>query len=293
MKVQEAIVLVIILVLVGAAAGIGIFYRTTDPQIEATGIRGEHVVYQGSGLYRYNPASFAREGVVWDVINLFIALPLFAIAILASLKGSLRGRLLLGGLLAYFFYVYLSCAMMYAFNNFFLVYISIFSLSMIAFVFNSRHIDVPGLPSRMGPRFPRRLFIGYSSVLGLTLVVLWLARIIPMMRTGQFPEDLAGLHTLGSQALDLGLLVPMAISTAVLLWKKSAWGYFLLSMSMAVGLMMFISIPSWITVPLIQDGKTNLFEAIPFFVLSLIGIGLAAVFFINVRGKRADISGRS
>lgn len=258
---------------------------------EATTIRGQLTTYQSGGIYKYNPAFFVREGVVWDVINLFIALPLFLLASIAALRNSLRGRLLLGGLLAYFFYVYLSCVMMYAFNNLFLVYVAIFALSMVAFALNADRIGIEKLPTRMRQRFPRRLFIGYALALALALIVLWLGRIVPIMRTGLLRAEYAGLHTVGSQALDLGLLVLLAVATAQLLIKRSAWGYYLCSVAMALGLMMFISIPAWITVPLIQDGKTNLFEAIPFFILSLAGIALAAVFSLNVQGKAAGASG--
>jgi len=78
-------------------------------------VRGEHATYQGSGLYRYDPASVAREGVVWDVIDLCLALPLFAAAIVLSQHNALRGRLLLGGMLFYFVYKYLMYAVMVAF----------------------------------------------------------------------------------------------------------------------------------------------------------------------------------
>src|SRR5512145_2401075 len=98
MKIHIALsALVFFLVLIATTTGI--FYRTPGSPIEYVTVRGESAVYQGSGLYRYDPAWFALEGIVWDVINLVIGLPLFAIAIYQSQRNSLRGRLLLGGLL--------------------------------------------------------------------------------------------------------------------------------------------------------------------------------------------------
>jgi len=193
----------------------------------------------------------------------------------------------MGGLLAYFWYVYLGSVVMYAFNRFFLVYIAIFSLSMVAFVLNFQHVKVPELPPRMGRKFPRRLFIAYSTGLGVVLTFLWLVRLVPIMFSGQFPEEFAGLLTFGSQALDLGFIVPLVLATAALLAKKSPWGFYLASVAMPVGLMMFISIPAWITVPLVHDGKTNILEAIPFFAISLLGLVLAAIFYLNVNPRMA------
>lgn len=67
------------------------------------------------------------------VINLSIGLPLFAVAIYLSQRNSMRGRLLLGGLLFYFFYVYAMAMTGHAFNRLFLVYVAIFALSAVAF----------------------------------------------------------------------------------------------------------------------------------------------------------------
>lgn len=53
-----------------------------DSPIAYTTVRGGHAIFQGTGLYRYDPAWFALEGIVWDVINLFVGLSLFAVAII-------------------------------------------------------------------------------------------------------------------------------------------------------------------------------------------------------------------
>jgi hypothetical protein len=286
---RQAAISAITFVLVLAATATGIFYRTDGSPFTGVSARGQAVSYQGSGLYKLDPSYFAREGRVWDCVNLFIGLPLFAIASIFAFRGSLRGKLFSGGLLAYFFYVYLGSAMMYALNAFFFVYVAIFALCIVGFVMNVQGIALSQLPSQFGPRFPRRLFIGFAIVLASALVVLWVGRVVSVVRTGLMPVEYAGLNTLGSQALDLGLVVPLALGSAVLLWSKSPWGYLLCSAAMTFGLMMFLSILAWVVVPLIQDGKTNLLEAIPFFAFSVVGIALAAVFYLNV--KRRTTSG--
>lgn len=88
--------MVFMLILFVSAAGV--FYRTSGSPFRYATVRGETVVFQGNGLYRYDPAWFAREGIVWDAVNLFIGLPLLAAAIYLTFRGSLRGRLLLEGL---------------------------------------------------------------------------------------------------------------------------------------------------------------------------------------------------
>jgi hypothetical protein len=277
--------LIFLLVLVATATGI--FYQTPGSPIEYTTVRGEQVIFRGNGLYRYDPASFAREGVIWDVINLFIGLPLFAVAIYLNQRNSLRGRLLLGGLLFYFFYVYVLAMTGYSFNRLFLVYVAIFALSAVAFFVNLHGIDVARLPAQISSRFPHRLFIGFTFIMGALLVFLWLGRIIPIMVTDRFPPDMAGMTTLVSQGFDLGMIVPLLLSAGILLWRRSPWGYWLVSISLSYGLLMCITLPAWIAVPLIQDGKINPIEAGPFLVLCLGGLVLAGMFYGNVQEEKA------
>jgi hypothetical protein len=273
--------LIFLLVLVATATGV--FYQTPGAPIEYTTVRGEQALFQESGLYRYNPVSFVREGVIWDGINLFIGLPLFAFAIYLNQKNSLRGRLLLGGLLFYFFYVYLQVMTMYSFNRLFLVYVAVFALSAVAFFLNLHDINVARLPTQVSATFPRRLLIGFTFVMGAALLFLWVGRIIPLMSTERFPPEWTGLTTLQTQGFDLGMVVPLMLSTGILLWQRSPWGYLLASISLSYGLLMCITLPAWIVVPLIQDGKINSIEAIPFLALCLVGIIVIGLFFRSVR----------
>ncbi len=277
----------LIWLLILLATATGAFYQTPGVHVESVTVRGEQAVFQGSGLYRYDPAWFAREGIVWDVINLLIGLPLFAIAIHLSQRNSMRGRLLLGGLLYYFFYVYIMAMSGYALNRLFLVYVAIFALSAVAFFINLHGIDVGRLPAHVSTRFPRRLFIGFTFVVGATLIFLWIGRIIPIMINDRFPSDITGLTTLVSQGIDLGMVVPLMLSAGILLWRRSPWGYLLTGVSLGYGLMMSITLPAFIVVPLIQDGKTDLIEAIPFSLVSLVGIYLSGQFYWNVQEELA------
>ena len=87
------------------------------------------------------------------------------------------------------------------------------------------------------------------------------------------------------QAIDLGMVVPLLLSTAILLWQRSVWGYFLGGISLTFGLVMSITLPAWIVVPLIQVGQMNLIEAVPFLLLCLIGLFVAGRFFWSVQEK--------
>lgn len=282
----------VILLLVGVAATTGIFYQTPGVHSTFVTIRGEHATYQGSGLYRYDPASVAGEGIVWDVIDLSLALPLFVVAIFLMWRGSLRGQLLLSGMLFYFFYKYLQYAVMLAFNPLFLVYVTIFALSAVAFFLMIRHIDVSQLQTHISAKFPRRLFIGFTLAMSVALVLLWLARIIPYTIAGRFPDELAGLTTLVTQAFDLGMVVPLLLATAILLWRRSLWGYLVAGISLTFSFVMSITLPAWIVVPLLQTGQINLIEAAPFGLLCLVGLYVTGRFFASIQQEETHLHGK-
>ena len=284
---NTTLISIIIFLLVLVATATGIFYKTPGAPFQFITTRGQTALIQGSGLYHYDPVSVVREGVIWDVINLFVGLPLLAVAILLSQRDSLRGRLFLAGLLFYFFYVYLMLMTMDSFNFMFLVYVAIFGLSAVVFFMNLQKIEMARLPEQVSQRFPRGWFAGFSFTFSAVLLFLWLGRILPMMSSGLFPSEAVGLTTMTSQGFDLGMLVPLGISTGVLLLRRSPLAYLLTGVLFSFGLLMFITLPAWIVVPLIQDGQVNALEASPFMILCLIGIAFFVLFFRNVKPVKA------
>lgn len=179
-------------------------------------------------------------------------------------------------------------ATMLAFNPLFLVYVAIFALSAVAFFLNLPGIEVARLPEHLSARFPRRLFIGFTLAMSAALILLWVGgRIVPHTVAGRFPDDIAGETTLVTQAFDLGTVVPLLLATAVLLWRRSAWGYLLAGISLTFGFIMCIAFPAWIAVPLVQSGQINLVEAAPFVLLCLVGLSIAGRFFWSVREEKA------
>jgi hypothetical protein len=283
---NTTLISIIIFLLVLVATATGIFYKTPGAPITVMTARGQQATLQGSGLYAYDPLSLVREGVIWDVINLFIGLPLLAVAIYLSQRDSLRGRLFLAGLLFYFFYVYLMIMTLDSFNFLFLVYVAIFALSAVGFFMNLQRIDVARLPQQVSKQFPGAWIAGFSFTFSAVLLLLWLGRILPLMSSGQFPAELAGLTTMTTQGFDLGMLVPLGISNGVLLLRRSPLAYLLSGVLLSFGLLMFITLPAWIVVPLIQDGSVNLIEASPFMILCLIGMAFFGLFFRSVQAEK-------
>lgn len=220
---------ILIALLALVAAALGLFGQGSGaPQAFITA-RGESVQLYGHGLYRYDSVNGASQMMGQDAVTLILAVPLLVVAILLTRKGSLRGRLLLTGALGYFLYTYASMAFLTAFNALFLLYVALFSLSLFAFILALSGLDPEFVTRQVGEGFPRTGIIILMFALAAFLTVAWLGRIRSVMQGVAGANGLESYTTLVIQALDLGVIVPTALLTAVLLLKKNPWGYTLSS----------------------------------------------------------------
>jgi hypothetical protein len=213
------------------AASAGLFYQTSGEPFEFDTLRGETVMINGRGLYRYDTVSAAAQEQGQDAVTLLLALPVLAFSTWLAFRGSLRGRLLLTGTLGYFLYTYTAMVFLSAYNALFLIYVALFSLSLYTFILSMMSFDLTTLTGHFSQRLPRRIIAGVLFAVGGFLLIAWLGRIVPPLLQNQPPEGLESTTTLVIQAMDLGILVPLSILSGILLLRGSAWGYLLASIA--------------------------------------------------------------
>jgi hypothetical protein len=215
---------VLIALLAAVAAGSGLLWQGSGESYPFTTLRGETVLIRGHGLYRYDTVASSSQEIGQDIVTLLVGIPLLVYAMLRARKDAMRGKLLLTGGLAYFLYTYASMSFLTAFNAFFLVYVALFSLSLFAFILALMALDPAEVAAHIGERFPRRAITAYFLVVAAFLALAWLGLVVPPMLTGTAPAGLESAITMVIQVLDLGVIVPTAILTALLLRKGNAWG---------------------------------------------------------------------
>src|SRR3954464_9950755 len=158
--------------LAAVAAGVGLFRQGGSGPQSFTTLHGEVVRLYGRGLYRHDTLLLGAGNRGTDAVTLFLGIPLLVCAILLYRHGSLRGALLLTGMLAYILYVYASLALGAAYNESFLLSVALFSSSLFAFVRLLTSIDLAALPAHFSPRRPRRGVAAFMAVCGVvTLIV--------------------------------------------------------------------------------------------------------------------------
>jgi len=162
-----------------------------------------------------------------DLVTLLVATPLLAVAVLGAWGGSRRAHLVWMGMLAYTLYNYAFYLFGAAFNSLFLVYALLFTLSGFALAFGLISFDARALYEQVQSDLPVRRISGFMGLVAVALGGFYVTLSLQYVATGQVPTmvDAVGLHTNLIAALDLTMVVPVALLGAVWLWQRRPWGY--------------------------------------------------------------------
>lgn len=268
---------VLIALLAVIAAGTGVLYQGEGASYTFTSLRGEAVTMYGHGLYRYEPVLMAAQVIPQDAVTLVVGVPLLLVALWFYRQGRVRGQLLLAGTLAYFLYTYTSMAFGAAYNELFLVYVALFSLSLFAFILAMVAVDLPSLPAHFTDRLPRRTIASFLFAAGLFLLVAWLGRIVPPLLAGSPPIGLTTNTTLFIQVMDLGLIVPLVFLAGIMLLRRRPLGYLLASVGLIKFVTMGLALIAMMIGQLLAGVEFSMAEAIIFPVLALAAIAMAYI----------------
>lgn len=205
-------------------------------------VYGETIDLYGKGIYKMNSVSVAAQGIASDWATALIAVPILFMAIRSYKKGSVRGELMLTGILGYFLYTYMSYVFLWFYNPFFLLYIGLMSLSLFTLcglVLSSElrtcmdHIDTG----------KNVVFISLIQLLVSFLIGgMWLGILLPSLWTKEPPMVLEHYTTLVIQAMDLGLVIPLGLISGIQLLRRQKAGYFMTPIILIKGFMMLLAI---------------------------------------------------
>jgi hypothetical protein len=150
-------------------------------------------------------------------------------------------------LLAYLVYQSVEYAVFWAYGPLYPMYVAVLALSVSALALLIYGLDLDLLADRVTDRFPRRAITVYASLIVLILVGLWLP-VLGGTIGGEVTDELEGASTLVVPAFDLGLLLPLAIFTAVSVWRRLPVGYLLGMIVLVKGASMALAISAMLVV---------------------------------------------
>jgi len=204
----------------------GILSKSGPGNYEFTSIHDQSVTIYGKGIYQHMSAEVAVQGIAHDYVTLFLAIPLLLMGFFWSEKGSYRGRFLLAGLFGFFLVTFLFYTVMGTYNRLFLIYIALTFLSFFGLILTLMSIDLLRIENFFDQKTPVKLIGGFLVFQATMVAFLWLSIIIPPLADGTiYPVEVAHYTTLVVQGLDLGLLLPIAFISGILLLKRRPYGY--------------------------------------------------------------------
>jgi len=235
-------------------------------------------------LYKHDTNSIISQMMGQDIVTLLVAVPLLLISVYLIHGNSMRGRLIWMGTLFYFSYTYASMSFLASYNQLFLVYVAIFSISMYTLLGELITTRFTGLKSKFKPGKLIKITAAYLIFIAIILAMMWLKLIIDSIITGTAPAALEGYTTLVIQALDLGVLVPAATVSAVLLLKNNSWGYTLTSIFLIKASLIGTAILSMIVFMMLNSVAVDPGQIIIFTTMTILGILVTVGFYKQITG---------
>jgi ABC-type multidrug transport system fused ATPase/permease subunit len=278
---------VLIFILAAFAAGAGLWWQNPGESYTFTTIRGEEVIIEGQGLYRYDSVSIVAQAKAQDLVTLVVGLPMLLAGLWFYRKGSLRGSLLLAGTFGYLLYTYLSYCMLSSFNELFLVYVVLFTFNLFALIGTILSINVSALPEQFTSKTPVKAIATLLFVMAGFLFLAWGGRIIPALINGETPVGLDNATTLVIQVLDLGLIVPFSLVGGLLLLKRKPLGYLTANIMLFKGISMATAVSTMAVNMLLNDIPVSPVELIVFPLLNVAIIIMTILLFRNIRETKS------
>jgi hypothetical protein len=210
---------------------------------------------------------------------LIFELPALLLVLRSYRRGSAIAVAVLTGILAFFTYYYVSMVFGTAQNRLFPLYVAAASLAGFALALVTSRLDVNHIAA--GQRAPeRKALAAYLIAVAAALTLAWLPGMIMTAVTGTIAETVGPYTSATTEALDLGLVVPIAVIAAVQLLTQRPMGRVLALIMLVVNVC--------IGVVLMAQGVAQLVSGVPltageivtkiftFAALTLIASGLLA-----------------
>ena len=285
MTINVLVLCIIVLALV--ACLFGLFSSGGNGQYEFKSINNETVKIYGRGIYKNDSISAVAQGKASDFVTLLLGIPLLIASLYFTNRDSFRGRLMLTGTLGYFLYTYMSYTFLWMYNPLFIVYVILMSASLYAFILSFMSFEIEKIPAMFTEKLPTKFLGGFQLFVGFAIGMLWLGKIAPSIFKGAIPLGLEHYSTLVIQGMDLGIIVPAAFLSGILIIKRKPFGYLLSSVIIIKGVTMLTCISAMIINMALMGVNMSLTEIIIFPLFNLLAVICFILLLKNTEKEKA------
>ena len=249
------------------------------PQLVQTA-REATVTLYGEGLYAADTWLIGAGNRGQDLAMLIFELPALLLVLHWYRRGSAIAGTVLTGMLAFFTYYYVSMVFGTAQNRLFPLYVAAASLAGFALALVTLRLEISDIAAAVPAAPERKALAAYLIAVAAALTLAWLPGMILTAVTGTIAEAVGPYTSATTEALDLGLVVPIAVIAAVQLLTGRRLGRVLALIMLVVNVC--------IGVLLMAQGVAQLVSGVPltvgeivtkmltFAALTLIASGLLA-----------------
>ena len=188
---------------------------------------------------------------------------------------------MLTGTLGYFLYTYISYTFLWMYNPFFIVYVVLMSLNLYAFIICIMSFDIEKMPAMFNKNLPVKILGVFQIFIGFVIGMMWLGKIAPSIFGEATPVGLEHYTTLVIQGLDLGIVVPTAVLSGILIIKRKPFGYLLSSVVITKGVTMLTCISAMIINMALNGLDMSWVEILVFPLFNLLAIICLITLMIN------------
>lgn len=244
-------------------------------------------------LYKHDTVSITAQMMGQDLITLIIGIPILLLSLYLVSKDSLKGNLIWMGTIFYFLYSYASMSFATSYNELFLVYVVLFSLSLYTFVYGLLSLNIKTIKRSIVPGKTTKIAGMFLIFSGAMLALMWVKMIIDSLLTGTAPAAMETYTTLVIQAMDIGIVFPATLIAGVLILKGKEWGYALVSILLMKASLLGTAILSMILF-MVQNGVGVALGQVVFFAtVTIAGIIIATAFYSKIKGTIDSVKGNS
>ena len=177
--------------------------------------------------YVHDSTSMGAQGMGQDVFDLLVVVPLLLISLVFSCRGNRAAFLVLAGTVFYVLYSYVVYAFGVHFNSLFLVYCAVFGTSFYLFLLCIIELNSLQVHSWFSDNSPNRATGIFFIIIAVLFYLLWLKDVVPAILSNSVPATVTDNDLLVNpvHVLDIAVVLPGLVVTAILLFKKHPLGY--------------------------------------------------------------------
>lgn len=222
-------------------------------------------------------------GIVSQDLMTIIAGSLLVFLSMKTCKEDIKKQIVAMSLLSYLFYGYGTYSIERFYNLFYILYIAIFALSFWSIVYGLMNINQDILQYTKVPKWVRYLSAGCLIFIALLFYSLWIARLLPLMQTGEKIE-----FTYSIFILDMVFVLPASLIIAVLIIKNNTLGLILTPLLFIKAFTLLFSVGLGGLLMPLYNQTIVIGETMFYFILSAIFLVLAILNFRTISFKEKN-----